>query len=71
MTENPQVSDNGLLNWDSIRLADVVPLMEIAGGYNSAANIVRIDARVRFLWVCDGGHDHRWRVTAWLCNLLR
>ena len=33
--------------------------------------IIRVSVPVRFLWVCGGGHEHRWRVGAWLCNVLR
>ncbi len=29
---------------------------------------IEIDYPVRLIWLC-GRHDHRWRLTAWLCQL--
>jgi hypothetical protein len=33
-------------------------------------NVIRIAVPVRFVWVCASGHDHRWRLGAWLCGLV-
>ena len=33
--------------------------------------VIRIDACIRLRWVCAGGHDHRFRLTAWLCELVK
>ena len=33
---------------------------------------IHIKDKVRILWICgDLSHDHRWRLTAWLCQLLK
>ena len=49
----------------------VPPAMQIQGGDEPKANVIRIDACIRLRWVCASGHDHRWRLTAWLCNLVK
>ena len=38
--------------------------------YSRPVTIIRVSVPLRFLWVCRSGHDHRWRLTAWLCNWL-
>ena len=47
------------------------PILNIQGGDDPEANVIRIDAAVRLRWVCRGGHEHRFRLTAWLCNVVK
>ena len=47
------------------------PAVSIKGGLVPDSNVIRIDAAMRLRWVCVSGHDHRWRLTAWLCGLLK
>jgi hypothetical protein len=35
---------------------------------NQPVNEIRIQLPLRLLWVCVSGHEHRWRLTAWLCG---
>jgi hypothetical protein len=37
--------------------------------HSPPVTIIRISIPIRFLWVCRRGHDHRWRLGAWFCNL--
>ena len=39
--------------------------------YSQPETIIRVSVPVRFLWVCRSGHEHRFRLTAWLCRLLK
>jgi hypothetical protein len=34
-------------------------------------NVIRVQLPLRLLWVCEAGHDHRFRLTAWLCGRLQ
>jgi RNase P/RNase MRP subunit POP5 len=34
-------------------------------------SVIRIDAAIRLRWVCASVHDHRFRLTALLCSLLK
>jgi len=33
-------------------------------------HVIRVVVSVRSLWKCAAGHEHRWRLTAWLCNCV-
>ena len=47
-------------------LLDIFPPVE-----DGETPVIRISYPVRFVWVCANGHDHRFRLTAWLCRLLK
>ena len=71
MTELDKAMDNIYKTYYSQPPPDTYPILNIQGGDNAEANVIRIDATVCLRWVCTGDHDHRFRFMAWLCNLVR
>ena len=53
------------LDWDNLYITKEVDHV------SQPVNVIRIAVPVRFLWVCAAGHEHRWRLTAWLCSKLK
>lgn len=50
---------------------DKPPIVSIQSTPDYTSNVIRIDACIRLAWVCASGHDHRLRITAWLCDLVK